>query len=257
MTALLALGLLGLAGGFFSGLLGLGGSIIMVPLLLFVPPLLGMPVLDMKQVAAMSMVQVFFASLAGMITHWRNRYVSRQLVVDMGGTSALASLAGGLVSIRVESQLLLTVFAVIATLGSLLMFLPRGETNPDTTAEELRYNRPLAFVAAGAVGLVGGLIGAPGAFIYVPILLYVLRIPLRIALGSTLAIVLATAAFGVIGKVVTGQVEWLPALALVAGAVPGARWGGRLSRNVPAPVLRTLLALVVSLSTIQVWSKVL
>jgi len=75
---------LGLAGGFLSWLLGLGGPIFMIPLLLYVPPLLNVGDLDKKQVAAISMVHVLSASLSGLLVHNKNRFVSKSLLLYMG-----------------------------------------------------------------------------------------------------------------------------------------------------------------------------
>lgn len=249
--------MIGLTGGFFSGLLGLGGAVLLVPLLLFVPPLFGFPALHMKQVAAITAVQVFFAALSGMLAHWRNRFVHKDLVLTMGGTSALAALAGGLLSDLVHARALLLLFATVATAAGLLMFLPRREEDADATADSVRFNKPLAAAIALAVGLVGGLVGAAGAFIYLPLMMYVLKIPTRVTLGSTLAIVLFTAAFGMVGKVVTGQVDWPLALALVLGSVPGAQTGGYLSRHIRAGVLRWMVAVVIWGAVLQMWRQAL
>src|SRR5512135_3777472 len=89
---------LGLGGGFLSGLLGLGGAIFMIPLLLYVPPLLGVGQFDMKQVAAISMVQVLSASLTGAIVHNKNRFVSKSLLIYMGLCNALGNLVGSFYS---------------------------------------------------------------------------------------------------------------------------------------------------------------
>ena len=75
---------LGLGGGFLSGLLCLGGAIFMIPLLLYVPPLLGVDEFDMKQVAAISMVQVLSASLTGVIVHHKNKFASKLLLLQYG-----------------------------------------------------------------------------------------------------------------------------------------------------------------------------
>lgn len=249
--------LLGLAGGFFSGLLGLGGSILMVPLLLFVPPALGFSAFDMKQVAAISMVQVFFASLSAVLVHRQNNAVSKPLVVTMGAASAVATLAGAWASAYASAKLLLLLFAGISTAAALLMFIPRREVESDLPADQVPFNRTAAVLIALAVGTIGGLIGAPGAFIYVPLLIYVLGIPTRVTLGSTLAIVLLGALSGVIGKVATGQVPYLPAAALVLGSVPGARFGGHVSKRVNARYLRWMVTAIVVGSTVKIWLQAL
>lgn len=245
--------LLGLVGGFFSGLLGLGGSIVMVPLLLFVPPFLGFPALDMKQVAAISIVQVFFASLAAVLVHRKNNAVSKPLVLTMGTASAAATLAGAWLSVYTSAELLLRLFAGISTLAALLMFVPRRETSTDLPADAIPFNRPLAVAIALGVGVIGGLIGAPGAFIYVPLLIYLLGIPTRVTVGSTLAIVLLGSLSGVIGKVATGQVPPLLAAGLVLGAIPGANIGSRLSKQVDVRHLRWLVTVIIILSTAKIW----
>src|SRR5512138_1820212 len=102
-SLLVTLVLLGLGGGFLSGLLGLGGAIFMIPLLLYVPPLLGVGLLTMKDVAAVSMVQVLSASLTGVLVHNKNRFVSRELLLVMGVMNALGNLAGSLYSKHTKS----------------------------------------------------------------------------------------------------------------------------------------------------------
>lgn len=248
--------ILGLAGGVFSGLLGLGGAIVMVPLLLFVPPLFGFAALDMKTVAAISMVQVAFASLTGAIAHARNRFVSWRLVFVMGLTSAATSLLGAWWSARLPAETLLFVFAVISTVAAIVMLFPKAEPGGTPDPAALRFSVPAAAAIAAAVGLVGGLVGAPGAFIYVPLLIYGLGIPTRITLGSTLPIVLISSLSGLVGKLTTGQVPLVPSLLLVLGAIPGAQLGAALSRRLPVARLRLLLTLVVIASTVKLWLEV-
>lgn len=249
--------ILGFIGGFFSGLLGLGGSILMVPLLLFVPPWFGFAALGMKQVAAISIVQVFFSSISAVLVHRKNNAVSKPLVLYMGTASAVVSLVGAWLSAYVSAKLLLLLFAGISTAAAILMFVPKRETESDLPADQVPFNRPLALVIALVVGTIGGLIGAPGAFIYVPLLMYVLGIPTRITVGSTLAIVLLGSFTGVIGKLATGQVPLLLALALVVGAIPGARFGGELSKKVNVTMLRWLVTAIVVVSTAKIWLQAL
>lgn len=253
----LALLILGFVGAFLSGLLGLGGALIMIPLLLYVPPLLGLQSLDMRVVAGLSMVQVVFAALSGVLAHRNNHVLNMDLIRYMGGGGLLGSLAGGIASGYASSWLLSAIFASLASLSLALMLLPKKEAKLGVAADELEFNRALAFVMALAVGVLAGMVGAGGAFILIPLMLYVLRIPLRTTIGSSLGIVFLASLAGAAGKIGTGQVVYPLAAALVLGAFPGAQLGGRLSKRVNVEVLRWLLTLLIAATALKMWSDLL
>lgn len=258
LSFLITLVMLGLGGGFLSGLLGLGGAIFMIPLLLYVPPLLGMGHLDMKQVAAVSMVQVLSASISGLIVHYKNKFVSKSLLLTMGLCNALGSLGGSLYSKQIGSGFLLAVFATMAIIAAITMFVPKREQEGmDLKPDDLVYNKPLAAVISLGIGLFGGMVGAPGAFIYIPVMIYILNIPTRIVIGSTLGIVLFGAIMGTVGKAATGQIIWPYAIALVVGTVPGAQLGGRISKKTSTKRLRQAIAVIIAITGLRMWYQIL
>jgi len=248
---------LGLGGGFLSGLLGLGGAIFMIPLLLYVPPMLGVGQFDMKQVAAISMVQVLSASLTGVLVHNKNRFVSKSLLLYMGLCNAVGNLIGSFYSQHTKSSFLLAIFATMAVIAAVTMFVPKREQGTDIAPEDLKYNIPLAMSVSLAIGVFGGMVGAPGAFIYIPIMIYLLNIPTRIVIGSTLGIVFLGAIAGTIGKMATGQIMWPAALALVAGTIPGAKVGGGVSKKVNTKYLRTAIAVIIAITGLKMWHQLL
>lgn len=248
---------LGAAGAFVSGLVGVGGAIVMIPLLLYGPPLIGVGALDVKSVAAITMVQVFVAAVSGMIAHGRHRAVNRRLAVVGGVTMAGGSLVGAVASKYLPDRWLLVVFAAMVTLAFVLMLLP--EPPPDVTepAEAKEYSAPLTAVTAGGVGLAAGLVGAGGAFLLVPLLLVVVGVPIRVTIGSSLAITAVAATAGVLGKAVTGQIPVPPALLVAAGALPGAQLGAAASRRLSGVALKRALLVVIVLTGVKVWWHVL
>ncbi|MBE0428543.1 MAG: sulfite exporter TauE/SafE family protein [Thermoleophilia bacterium] len=252
MTIELAITLLGLGlvGGFFSGWLGIGGGIIMAPLLLYVPPALGVANPDMKVVAGLTMVQSLFATGSGVIVHRRFQFVSRELVLWMGGIIAVASLTGAVLSRFASAGALMGVFVVLALIAAVMMLIPKKEPSEEPHASEIDFSRPLAAACALILGLVGGLVGQSGAFIIIPVLLYVLKIPTRTTIGSSLGIVFLAALAGSAGKVVTGQVEMAMAVFLIAGALLGAQGGGYLSQITRRRRLRQVLALVIAATAV-------
>ncbi|MBI5103277.1 MAG: sulfite exporter TauE/SafE family protein [Nitrospirae bacterium] len=254
---LVTLLLLGLGGGFLSGLLGLGGAIFMIPLLLYVPPLLGVGQFDMKQVAAISMVQVLSASLSGLIVHKKNKFVSRSILLYMGSANAVGNLVGSLLSKQTKSELLLSIFATLAVIAAAVMFVPKREQGQDIPPEDIVYNKALALMVSLVIGTFGGMVGAPGAFIYIPIMIYLLNIPTRIVIGSTLGIVFLGAIAGTIGKMTTGQIIWPAAIALVIGTVPGAQIGGAVSKKINTKYLRLAIAVIIAITGMRMWYQII
>jgi uncharacterized membrane protein YfcA len=245
---------LGFAGAFLSGLVGVGGAIVMIPLLLYVPPLLGLPALGMRTVTGITIVQVAVAALSGLAGH--SRAVNGPLFVSVGLSMIGASFLGGLASAVAAPEVLEAVFATLALAAALMMLLLRERVVPPVDGQ-LSFNRALALFVGGSVGFLAGLVGAGGAFILIPLMLHVLRIPLRVVVGTSLAIVAAAALAGLAGKALTGQVDWLLALGLVVGALPGGRLGSYVSHRTRVSWLATILGLVIAFVAARIWLEIL
>jgi uncharacterized membrane protein YfcA len=251
------IGILGLCTGFLSGLLGIGGGIIMAPLLLYVPPLFGFEPLPMRIVAGLTIVQGFVACVSGALSHRQFRMISDRLSLYMGISIFIAAMAGGAGSSYVSNEILLFLFAGLAFSAAFLMLLPvRGDCdNPDV--ESLTFHRWRAVTAASGVGLLGGLVGQGGSFILIPLMTSFVQIPTRIAIGSNLAIVLLSSTAGFIGKASTGQIEWWMAVPIALTVVPAARVGSLVSRKVSVSWLRRTLAVLIALAAVRIWVSVL
>ena len=244
---------LGFGGAVVAGMLGVGGAIVMIPLLLYVPPLAGVGALDMRHVAGITMVQVFVAALSGMIAHRRHRAVSLRLAWVGGTAMAVGTVSGAVASSLLPDITLLAVFALMATAAAGLMVLPLETAGQPVFAEHVTFSAVRAAAVCLVVGIAAGLVGAGGAFLLVPLLLFVVGIPIRVTIGSSLAITALAALAGVAGKVATEQVLLGPALAVALGAMPGAQLGGRLSRRLSGAQLKLVLQLVVVVSAARVW----
>lgn len=248
---------LGLVTGFLSGLLGIGGGIVMAPLLLYVPPLFGFEPLPMRTVAGLTIVQGLLACISGALSHRQFRFVSGRLSLYMGISIFFAAIAGGVGSRYVSNEILLFLFACLALCASFLMLIPtkRDSENPDI--ERLTFHRWRAMTSASGVGLLGGLVGQGGSFILIPLMTSFVKIPTRIAIGSNLSSVLLSSFAGFIGKVVTGQIEWLFAIPIALTVIPAAHAGSQVSRRVPVSRLRQALAVLIAVAAIRMWVTVL
>lgn len=244
-------------GGLCAGILGLGGAVILIPMMLAVPPLLGVGALTMKEVAGISMVQVLASSLSGCLAHSRSGHVHPRLLLAIGLPMAAASLGGAFLSAYIPSRAILTLFGVLVSAAFALLVFRRAPSRLDMADETVPFN-PFASVAVGAfVGVVSGIVGAGGGFMLVPLMISVLGIPVRTTVGSSLGIVFLGAVMGSIGKMLSAQVQWIYLLPVLLGSVPAAQVGARLSRRLPPERIRQMLVGVIFLSVVRTWWDVI
>jgi uncharacterized membrane protein YfcA len=254
---IVSLASIGAIGGFFAGLLGFGGGVVMFPLLYYVPPLLGLERLDAKTVAAVVITQVFFSTLVGGLAHFRSGRVHGRIALVAGIASAVGSFVGGVASKWTSEEFLLLLFGIVTLLVLAMMFLPAPSKEQEKVSLEDVAVAPLSLsLHSLVIGIVIGFLGA-GNFVFVPLLIYILKIPTRIAIGSSLFIAMMNTCSGFFGKLVTGQIPWLTAAVVVTGAGIGALVGERVHRRLPTPMLRSIYGAMVGLIAVRIWLSIL
>ena len=265
---MLTLFILSLFGGFLSGLIGLGGAVVMIPLMLTVPPLVGVGELSMKAVSGLSMIQVLFSSTSGLIIHRKNRFVHMNALYLVGIPMGICSLIGSYFSRFLSDMAVMILFAALVLFALVLLFLKKTEANtdpvPDSSVEDAKsagdnipVNKHAAVLLGSVVGVLAGVVGAGGGFIMIPLLMLVLKLPLRITVGTSLGIVFIGALFGSFGKLLSLQVDLVLTLPVVAGSLIASQFGARVSKKTPTGVLRAFLIGVVVLSLLQVIIKMI
>src|SRR5713101_2344182 len=145
--------LAGLVASFLSGLLGIGGGLVLTPLLLYLPPLVGGVAIPVKIVTGLTIVQAISGSALGVLRHSAYGNVSSRLVWLMGPPSAVASLIGAFVSRDTPDSVILLVFAILAFAGAVMLLLP--VTPRDESAEETRAHPRVAIPIALFLGFFG------------------------------------------------------------------------------------------------------
>jgi uncharacterized membrane protein YfcA len=137
------------------------------------------------------------------------------------------------------------------------MFLPTPGGPEVAGSEGTALDRRTAIAYPAAIGVFSGLVGAGGAFLLMPVLVGVMRVPFRLSIGTSLAIAGVAASAGFLGKLLTAQVPLWPTVAVVGGSVGGAVAGSLLSRRFPTRVLRCCLGILIAQGTLRVWVDVL
>jgi uncharacterized membrane protein YfcA len=261
---------LGITVGFISGMFGVGGGFLMTPLLI----LIGIP----PAVAVASVPSNMAAnSMSGSISYWRKRLVDVGLGMVLLSGAVLGTAAGVWIFafLRRIGQLDLAVslsyVILLGIVGGLMLAesmrailrARRGESpvvrRPGTHAWfhglplKLRFRQSRIYVSAipvsaigFAVGLLGALVGVGGGFMMIPALIYLMRVPTTVAIGTSLLLVLVTNLFATVLHAVENRtVDVVLALTLMIGGVIGAQFGARAGQAMRAEQLRLLLALLV------------
>ncbi|WP_117153107.1 sulfite exporter TauE/SafE family protein [Paraliobacillus quinghaiensis] len=248
--------LIGFIGSYISGMLGIGGSIIKYPMLLYIPSLFGLAAFSAHEVSGISAVQVLFATIGGVWAYRKGGFLNKQLILYMGSSILVGSFIGGFGSRLMTGDAINFVYGVLALIAAAMMFIPKKGID-DVAFDQVRFNKPLASVLALIVGIGAGIVGAAGAFLLVPIMLVVLKIPTRMTIASSLAITFISSIGSTVGKVTTGQVEYLPAAIMIVASLIASPLGANAGKKVNATVLQVILAVLIVGTAIKIWLDIL
>jgi uncharacterized membrane protein YfcA len=255
-TFIIVLFLIGFIGSFISGMVGIGGAIINFPMLLYIPPLLGFSAFTAHEVSGISALQVFFATLSGVLTYQKSGFLNKTLILFMGTSVLIGSFIGGYGSDLLSEQGINLVYGILAIIAVVLMFIPKKEIDYNP-GEQLTIKKGLAAGLAFIVGIGAGVVGAGGAFLLVPIMLTILKIPTRVTIASSLAITLMSSVGVTIGKVTTGQVTLLPTIIVVVASLIAAPLGAKIGKKMNVKVLQKILAVLISITALKIWITII
>jgi uncharacterized membrane protein YfcA len=261
---------MGAAIGFLSGLFGVGGGFLLTPLLIFsgIPP-----------VAAVASVapQIVASSASAALSYWRRNLVDVKLAVvlslaGIAGTAIGVVIFGALVRIGQFDLVVALIYVLfLGTIGSLMLWesakairnaragrpaalrRPGQHTWIHGLPFKMRFKRsrlylsviPLCLLGVG-IGIMGTLLGIGGGFLIVPALIYILRVPSNVVIGTSLIQIVASMTMATVLHAVSSQsVDITLALILMIGGVVGAQFGARIGQNIRGDQLRALLGLLV------------
>lgn len=240
--------LVGVLIGVASGLLGIGGGTVMVPIFRLA---FGM---SATMSTATSLFAIIPTSISGAISHVKGKTCIPALGIAAGLGGACLSPVGVWLAQLSPDWLVMLAAALIIGYSAINMFkkafkIPRaGQLAAEAdaaapTADDSSLSRKQLLQGA-AIGLVAGLasgyVGVGGGFIMVPLMLSIIGIPMRKASGTSLIAVMILAIPGVIEQGIIGNINYLAGIAIVIGTIPGAVIGARLVTKVPERTLRLL-----------------
>jgi len=173
----------------------------------------------------------------------------------MGVPIVLGSFLGGFGSKFLSDSVINVTYAILALVAAVMMFMPkRGE---EGSSDKLLFNKPLAAGSAAVVGILSGIVGAAGAFITVPIMLVLLRIPTRVAIASSLAITFLSSIGSVGGKLMGGHMLLIPSVIMIIASIIGSPIGAKLGQRMNVKALQWLLSLLITATVVKIWWDIL
>jgi uncharacterized membrane protein YfcA len=235
VSSLLLSGLIGVLLGTFGG----GGSLLAVPVLVFVTHLAP------SAAVGTSLAMVGTTSLIASYAHHRGGQVKVEAALLFGLSGVLPAFFGGKLTGLVSGSVILHSFAALMVVVGVGMLVGGGPNAATETTPRARL-RPMAAVAAGAgVGLVTGFLGVGGGFLVVPALIAFAGLDTREAIGTSLLVIALNSAAGVVGHLGGGQLDAGLITVLTAAATAGALAGERVARRVSTSKLRRGFGLMV------------
>ena len=235
MTATLILVLaLSVLIGLSLGVLGGGGSILTVPILVYVAGF------EAKEAIAASLFVVGVTSAVSVFSHARAGRVMWRTGLLFGVAGMAGAFVGGLLGGHIPGQILLIAFALMMVATSIAMIRGRKKKADAGTEAPKHTELPLFRVLLDGlvVGLVTGLVGAGGGFLVVPALALLGGLPMAIAVGTSLVVIAMKSFAGLAGYLTTVELDWGITLAVTAAAIVGTLIGSKLAGRIPEAALR-------------------
>lgn len=232
--------------GISLGLIGGGGSILTVPVLVYlfhVEPVLA---------TAYSLFIVGSSSLVGAWPKYKQGFVNLKTAIIFGIPSIvsvyltrkflvpaipneIANMDGFAIT---KSLLMMMLFAILMVAASFSMI--RSKTNKEEVAEgEQNFNYPMILLEGALVGVLTGLVGAGGGFLIIPALVMLSKLPMKQAVGTSLLIIAAKSLIGFTGDLGNRTIDWTLLLSVTALAISGIFIGDKLSKRIDGNKLKT------------------
>lgn len=235
---------LGFAAGILGSIIGLGGGIIIVPILTFFgfPPTLA---------ASNSIFAVFSNAIASSISYAKQQRIEYHIGLKLGLLSIPGTVLGAYISSEITPSIFKILFALILISASFYIFSKR-KIEP----KNINFSKQIMIFAIGAsffAGIISGLFGVGGGIIFVPLMVIVMGLSMKNAAPTSQFILLLASASALIAHTILGHPDFYQALLLASGAFVGGLVGARLSLEIKENSLKILISIVMVAAALKMF----
>jgi uncharacterized membrane protein YfcA len=258
----------GVAAGTFGSLLGLGGGILIVPLLTLG---FGLP---LREAVGASLVSVIMTSSASASVYLERHVANMRLGMTLELFTAFGALVGGLVAFLLDEQVLAGLFTLLLLYTAWSMARPRHEAADDAATDDppepdgsfvgtlggpsYRVHRlGIGTLASVGAGIVSALLGIGGGLVKVPVMNLIMGVPLRVATATSNFMIGVTASAGAIVYLLRGGIDPYVAGPTAVGVFIGASIGSRVAHRIDTRILRGLFVAVLLFTAYEMARKTL
>ena len=237
----------GIFSGVLSGLLGIGGGFIIVSLLVA----LGYPPI---QAVATSSLVIVLSSSTGSFYNWRSGYLDLKRVIYIAIPAILTAQLGVYSAVKVPDYVLLVIFSIFLITNIFLIQLRRRLIAADRKSTRI-LNPNISRIATGSIaGYLAGLLGVGGGAIMVPLQMLLLNEDIKVAIRTSLGVIVAATISSCIVHATQGNVLYLEGLTLGIGGMIGSQLGTRVLPKLPnSLVSRIFVLFLASMAVLNLW----
>ncbi|TVP68443.1 MAG: sulfite exporter TauE/SafE family protein [Leptolyngbya sp. LCM1.Bin17] len=240
----LALG--GIFSGVLAGFLGIGGGVVLVPMLValgYIP----------VQAVATSSLAILVTSTAGSLQNWRMGFLSWRRVIFLGLPAVITAQVGAFLAGKFLPHILLAAFGVLLLVNIYLVELRKQLINRGANPSKLLTPLMARLVTGGLAGFLAGLFGVGGGVIMVPLQILLLGEPIKVAIQTSLGVIVITAISACIGHAAAGNILIAPGLILGFGGLVGVQFSTRFLPKLPDQVVSTLFRSMLALLSVYIF----
>ena len=238
---------LGILVGLLGALLGIGGGMVIVPLLVFAWDY------EPQLTIGTSVLVVLMNAVSGTWGYIRQKKVCVDAALKFAVATIPGAFLGSYAAEYLQGRLFYLVFGAFFVLAAVNMYRKASKNAAGKTAGEVPevYNWQLGVLCSVGVGFLASILGIGGGIVHVPFMVYVLNFPVHVAIATSTCILAVSSLAGLVSHAMLGHIVWTSGLAIGAGAFVGAQGGVALAQRLQSGILMKLASVLVLITGIK------